>query len=136
MDVWDKQIDAILASNDTDAEIADKLLALYPQVPTNGQADLILEITPRVANTNYSKLSPLLTSTNSSEEVIETLLTDLIDRPDSLRLPLMLEMARSKGNPKSEDAHDLLEVILGDDYGEDWYQWSKKIAEWIASHPE
>lgn len=136
MEIWDKRVDAILESKGTDTEIADKLLELYPQVPTNGQADLILEIAPRVANTNYNRLSNLLTNSSSPEEVIETLLTDLIDRPDNVRLPLMLEMARSKENPKSEDAHDLLEVILGDDYGEDWELWSKKISEWIASHPE
>ena len=137
MDVWDKQIDALLASDGTDAEIADKLLELYPHMPTEGQADLILEIAPRIANDSYSnKLSVILTNATAPEEVLETLLTDLIDRPDTIRLPRLLDMARSKDNPKSGDAHDLLEALLGDDYGDDWDQWSKKISEWIASHPE
>ena len=136
MDVWDKQIDAILDSKATDTVIADKLLELYPRVPAEGQADLVLEIAPRISNENYSKLSNIMTNSSSPEDVIETLLTDLIDRPDKLRLPLLLDLARVKENPKSGDAHDLLEVIIGEDYGEDWDQWSKKVAEYIASHPE
>ena len=137
MDVWDKQIEALLASDGTDAEIADKLLELYPHMPTEGQADLILEIAPRIANDSYSnKLSVILTNATAPEEVLETLLTDLIDRPDNIRLPLLLDMARTKEHPKSGDARDLLEALLGEDYGEDWSLWSKKISEWIASHPE
>lgn len=136
MEVWDKQIDAILESKGTDAEIADKLLALYPQLPTNSQADLFLEITPRVSNQDYSKLSTIVTNATTPEDVIDELLNDLIDRPDKLRMPVLLDLARTKDNPKSEDAHDLLEVILGEDYGEDWNTWSKKISEWISTHPE
>ena len=136
MDVWDKQIDAILESKATDAEIADQLLELYPRVPAEGQADLILEIATRIASENYSKLSNIMTNAASSEEVVETLLTDLIDRPDKIRLPLLLDLARIQENPKSGDAHDLLEVLLGEDYGNNWDQWSKKISEWLASHPE
>lgn len=136
MDVWDKQVDAILTSPGTDAEIADKLLALYPQLPTNGQADLFVEIVPRIANTNYSKLANVMTNVTTPADVLDTLFTDAIDRPDSVRMPVLLDVARNQDNPKSEAAHDLLEVLLGDDYGDDWNLWSKKIAEWTASHPE
>src|SRR4051812_16155027 len=56
MEVWDKQIDTILESKAPDAQVVDKLIALYPQLPTNAQADLFLEITPRVPDKDYSKL--------------------------------------------------------------------------------
>jgi hypothetical protein len=136
MEVWDKQIDTILESKAPDAQIADKLLALYPQLPTNGQADLFVEIAPRVSDKDYSKLSTIVTNATTPEDVIDELLNDLIDRPDKVRMPVLLDLARTKDNPKAEDAHDLLEVILGDDYGEDWNVWSKKISEWISTHPE
>ena len=136
MEVWDNQIDAILASPAPDAEIADQLLKIYPQMPTNAQADLFLEITPRVPDENYSKLSGILTNATTTPEVLDTLLTDLVDRPDKVRLPVFLEVMRTTDNPKSQEAHDLLEVILGEDYGEDWDTWSKKISEWMTAHPE
>jgi len=135
-DIWDSQIDAILASQAPDAEIADKLLKLYPQMPTNAQADLFLEITPRVTDENYSKLSGILTNSTTTGEVLDTLLNDLVDRPDKIRLPVFLDVMRTTDNPKSPDAHDLLEAILGEDYGVDWDTWSKKISEWMTAHPE
>jgi hypothetical protein len=133
---WDAKIDEILASDATESEIGGKLLELYPSVPPEGQADLALEIAARTSNQDYGKLSNLMTNSITPEDVVEVLLTDLLDRPDTIRLPLLLDMARSKTNSKSEDAHDLLEALLGEDYGTDWNQWSKKISEWLASHPE
>jgi hypothetical protein len=133
---WDAKIDEILASDAPESEIGKKLLELYPTVPPEGQADLALEIAARTANQDYGKLANIITNTTTTGEVVDVLLNDLLDRPDNLRLPLLLDMARSKGNAKSEDAHDLLEALLGEDYGEDWSQWSKKISEWLASHPE
>jgi len=136
MAIWDKQIEEVLASKATDAEIADKLLALYPQVPTEGQADLMQEITTHISNDDYSKMSGILTNAITPVDVLDVMLIDLMTRPDNIHLPLLLEVARIKDNPKSEEAHDFLEVIIGDNYGDDWETWSKKIAEWIASHPD
>lgn len=133
---WDAKIDEILAADETDSEIGKKLLELYPVVPPEGQADLALEIAARTANQDYGKLANIITNTATPEEVVDVLLSDLLDRPDSVRLPLLLDLARSKTNAKAGEAKDLLEALLGEDYGADWVQWSKKISEWLASHPE
>lgn len=135
-DLWEKEVNEVLASQASDDEIADKLLKLYPQVPAEAQADLFVEITQHVSNQDYSKLANVLTNSTSPKEVLDVLLNDLIDRPDKLRMPLLMELMRDKQNPKSEEAHDFLEVIIGDDYGEDWDLWSKKVAEWMARHPD
>lgn len=132
---WEMQADEILATPGTDADISRKLLELYPRVPADGQADLALEIATRTADAQHEQLAKLMTNSTTPEEVVEVLLTDLLDRPDAIRLPLLLEIARSKENPKSPDAHELLEALLGEDYGEDWAVWEKKIAEHLASHP-
>lgn len=135
-DIWEQEVNAVLASQASDAEIADKLLKLYPQVPADAQADLFVEITQHVPNEDYRKLANVLTNSTSPPEVLDVLLNDLIDRPDKLRMPLLMDLMRDKQNPKSDEAHDFLEVIIGDDYGEDWDTWSKKIAEWMALHPD
>ena len=136
LETWSGQIETILAARSTDAEIANKLLEAYPSAPAEGQADLALEIAARISNENYGKLASLMTNSTTPGEVVETLLTDLLDRPDKIRLPLLLDMARATENPKAEDARDLLEALLGENFGSDWEGWSKKISEWLASHPE
>lgn len=131
-----EKIEQLLVSEESDSEVGKKLLELYPSAPPEQQADLMLEIASRLEDKDYGKLSNILTNTASSEDVVDTLLTDLLNRSDKLRLPLLLDMARSTENPKAEDARDLMEAIMGQDNGEDWNLWSQKISEWLASHPE
>lgn len=136
MEPWDGKIDQILAMDASEAEIGQKLLELYPAIPPAGQADLALEIAARTADADYSKLAAILTNSVTPADVVDVLVNDLLDRPDRLRLPLLLDLARSKDGAKAGEAKDLLEALVGQDYGEDWVLWSKKISEWLASHPE
>jgi hypothetical protein len=136
MAAWDVKIDEIIGADATEAEIGNRLFELYPSVPIEGKADLALEIAARTGNQDYSKLAGLMTNSVTPAEVAEVLLNDLLDRPDPIRLPLLLDIARSTTHPKAEDARDLLEALLGENYGENWNQWSAKISEWIARHPE
>ena len=35
-----------------------------------------------------------------------------------------------------ESARDMLVALMEQDHGKDWATWTKKISEWLASHPE
>jgi hypothetical protein len=89
-----------------------------------------------VADRDYAPLGNILTNTATGETIAEILLTDLLDRPDAVKLPLLLDLARNGDHLKAEDARDLLEVLLRVNLGSDWDAWAKKISEWLASHPE
>ncbi|MEY4388096.1 MAG: hypothetical protein RLY20_3379 [Verrucomicrobiota bacterium] len=129
-------MEKILNSQDSDAAISSKLIAIFPELPADQQEDLISQLAAQVSDKDYASLGNMLTNKATTVDVAEVLMTDLIDRPDSIRLPLLLDVARSPDHPKAEDAHDLLEVLLDVNYHNDWDAWAKKISEWLASHPE
>lgn len=133
---WDPRVEEILNAEGADAEKSARLLALFPQLPADQQEDLALQLAPQVPDKDYAPLGSILTNTATAGEVAEVLLTDLLDRPDSIKLPLLLDIARLPDHTKAEDARDLLEVMLDVNYGSDWEAWSKKISAWLASHPE
>ena len=59
-----------------------------------------------------------------------------IDVPNAVKLPLLLEVARTPQHPKAEEAKDLLELYLEEDYGADWNKWQANMEQWIKDNPE
>jgi len=66
------------------------------------------------------------------EDTLDTLMADLLNRPNSTKLPMFLDIARNPDHPKHEEARDMLELYLDEDYGADWATWEKKMKEWLA----
>jgi hypothetical protein len=133
---WSARIDELLGAEGTDAEISRKLLEMYPTLPPDGQAEAAPHLAALTPNEDHRSVANILTNAATPGEVADILLTDLLDRPDSIRLPLLLEIMRTPDNPVAADARDMLEALMGEDYGDDWELWAKKISEWQASHPE
>jgi len=42
-----------------------------------------------------------------------------------------LQVARTAGHPKAGEAREILEVFLGEDYGEEWETWQGKLDEFL-----
>jgi hypothetical protein len=135
-DDWAELVEAARSVEESDAAKSSRLLTLFPALPVEGKNEIAPDLAALTPNEAYASLSKLLTDPQASDEVLMVLFTDLLDRPDSIRLPLLLELARNAEHPKAEDARDMLTVELGEDVGTDWDAWAKKISEWLAGHPE
>ena len=81
-------------------------------------------------------LGKLLTDSKLPEEVLDVLIVDVLNRPNSLKLPLLLEVARDTQHPKAAEAKDLLELYLEEDYGSDWNKWQAKMEQWLKENPD
>jgi len=53
------------------------------------------------------------------ETVLDVLMADALNRPNGVKLPLLLEVAQNPDNAKAGEAKDLLELYLDGDYGSD-----------------
>jgi hypothetical protein len=60
-------------------------------------------------------------------------MTGLLNRPDNIKLPYLLEVARDEQNPKASEAQGLLESILDKNYEKDWDQWAAEIDQWLQA---
>lgn len=133
---WEDKLAKALTDEGTDAEISARLLALYPQLPPDGQAELAPHLVATLPDADYAGAGNLLTNVTTPEAVLDVLLTDLLDRPAATQLNTLLAVAQNAAHPKADDARDMLVALMEQDHGKDWAAWAKKISEWLASHPE
>jgi hypothetical protein len=134
---WEQRIDAVLGSDEIDeARKADALLAMLPTLPEDGQLEAVQHISNLLPDERYPSIAPILTNALSSEPVLEALLTDLLNRPDALKLPTLLQLARIPDHPKAGEARDVLEVYVDENFGTDWAKWDGAIQKFLRENAE
>jgi len=77
-----------------------------------------------------------LTNADLPENVLDVLLDDALNRPNSLKLPALLDIARNEQNPEAAQAKDFLELFLDEDYGTNWDQWQASMDQWLKENPD
>jgi hypothetical protein len=133
---WEDRLDDILGSDDEDKLKTTKLLELFPRMPEEGQEETARHLANLVEDADYAALGKILTNTTFPESVLDVLLQDALNRPNELKLPLLLDVAKGSGHPKAEEAKDLLELFLEEDYGTDWARWESEMQKWLKDNPE
>jgi hypothetical protein len=133
---WEDKIDDIVGSDDADTNKVKQLFALFPTLPPDGQEEVVQHLSNLVDDDDYKPLGDLLKDAKLPEGVLDELLADVLNRPNNLKLPLLLDVASNPDNAKHDEAKDLLELYLGDDYGSDWGQWGQHLTNWLQQNPE
>lgn len=133
---WEDKIDNIIGSDDPDTNKVKQLFALFPTLPPDGQEEVVQHLSNLVDDDQYAPLGELLKDDKLPEGVLDELLADALNRPNSLKLPELLAVASDPNNAKSSEAKDLLELYLGEDYGNDWNTWGTKMTNWLQQNPD
>jgi hypothetical protein len=134
---WDDKLNDILGTEGNDADKAKQMLEMFPRLPEEGQEEVAQHLSNLTPDENYSGLGQYLTNGTLSEAVLDVVMADLLNRPNSVKLPMLYEMARQGDqNPKAGDAKDILQLYLDDDYGDDWGQWNSKMTQWLKDNPD
>jgi hypothetical protein len=133
---WEKKLDDILGSEGDETSKAKQMLAIFRRLPTEGQVEVAQHVSNLLPDEEYAPLGKLLTDSKLPEEVLDVLVVDVLNRPNSVKLPLLLEVARDPTHPKAVEAKELLEVYLEADYGNDWSKWQAKLDQWMKDNPD
>ena len=133
---WEQRLDDILGGDEAEPFKAQKLLDMFPLLPPDAQVEVAQHLSNLLADDRYPELAKTFTNPKTSEEVLEVLMTDVLNRGNALKLPTLLEVARTEGHPKSEEARDVLEVFVDENYGTDWAKWEKAIQDWLKENPD
>jgi len=133
---WEGKIDDIVGSDDADTNKVAKLYALFPTLPPDGQEEAAQHLSNLVDDEDYKPLGEMLKNDKLPEGVLDELLADVLNRPHNLKLPLLLAVASDANHAKHEEAKDLLELYLGEDYGTDWNTWGQHMTNWLQQNPE
>ena len=133
---WSEKLDDILGSADDEAKKADLLLAMWKRLPEDGQVETMQHISNLLPDEKFSALIPAFTNAATPEAVLDIIMTDALNRPNGMKLPALLEVARTPNHPKAEESRDILEVFVDHNYGEDWPKWEKAVQDWLKENPD
>lgn len=128
--------DILLAENVDETTKATRLLEMLPALPESLQEETAQHICNLMPDEAYGALGPLLTNGVAPEAVLDIVMADLLSRPNGLKLPLLLQMARADQHPRSEEARSVLELHLEKDFGTDWAAWETSLQVWLKENPE
>jgi len=128
---WESAVDEVLGLDAEPSEVGKKLLKMLPQLPTDGRMEALQHAVNLLADADYEPIGKMFTDPKVTEDEVELLLRDVLNRSNAIKLPLLLQVARTAGHPKAGEAREILEVFLGEDYGEEWETWQGKLDEFL-----
>src|ERR1041385_2382838 len=92
---WEEKLDAILTSDKPDPDKAKDMIQMFPLLPTpEAQEEIAHHISNLTPDENYAPLASFLTNSALPEAVLDVFTEDVLNRPNSVKLPLLLDMAR------------------------------------------
>jgi hypothetical protein len=133
---WEQQLDDVLLSDADPNTKADKILAMIPTAPSNAQVELSQHLVNMVQDDHYDGAAQLLTNAATPAAVSTVLMNDLLNRNNTLKLPMLLAVARDDDHPLKDQARDMLELLIQEDNGSNWDQWAASINTWLQNNPQ
>ncbi len=133
---WEDRVDQILTSEVPEADKARKMLEMFPRLPEGGQVEVAQHLSNLVSDQDYPSLGRFLTNSALPERVLDVLVADVLNRPNGVKLPALLAVARDPQNSKAGEAKDILQLFLEEDYGTDWNTWQAKVDQWLKDNPD
>ena len=134
--VWETQIDQLLRSNIAETETAQLLINMLPTLPVEGKVEAAQHITNLILDPEYGRVLPLVKNPALPKEVLEVLVTDLMNREDAVKLPALLEIAKLPTHPHQEEALSDLQIFLDHDFGKDWNQWNTALKGYLKKQAD
>ena len=125
-----------MTSGVDDLEASQKIIGLMATLPDSNKveaADFLVALLP---DEGYHMLVPMLTNTQTKPDLLEVLMVDLVDRPNAIQVPLLLDIARNPTHPRNGEARELLGLYIEADHGNDWSAWEQAAQQFIAENPD
>ncbi len=133
---WEQRIDDVLVGKEEENQKAKRLLDLLPHLPEAGQVEAAQHLSNLLPDEEYPALAQTLTNAHTPEAVLDVLMTDVLNRPNAVKLTTLLEVARTPDHPKAEEARDVLEVFVDENYGDNWVAWESAVTNWLKENPD
>jgi hypothetical protein len=131
----EKLEEVLLAAGDPNSK-ADKILALMATASPDDQVELSRHLINMVQDDHYDGTAEVLTNASTQPAVATVLMNDLLNRHNTLKLPMLLAVAQNSDHPLAGQAKDMLELFLQTDYGTNWGQWSTAVGAWLQANEQ
>lgn len=129
---WELSINKLLDSDDENNKVAAELALILPTLPLEGQVEAVQHMVNLTEDDKYIVASNMLLNPGTHPELREVLLADVLDRPNSVKLPVLLAVMAVPGHPSLAEAHRSLREVLGSDFGISSAAWSAPVQSFLA----
>jgi hypothetical protein len=133
---WQDSLENVLASNELNEHKAQSLINLMRESPEPGQIEIVHHLVNLVDDNHYAMTGILLTNRQTSTNVLDVLTSDLLNRPNSVKLPAFVQILRIENHPKAGEARELLQHYVDNDFGADGNAWDQAVQAWLKDHEE
>ena len=133
---WDDKVSDILTDDSEITNKVEEFLKLYPSLPPEGKLEVVEHLNNLVEDESFAPLGKIAADPTTPAAVSKTIMDDLMNRPNSIHLPLALAIARNPQHPNAAAAKDDLELLLDEDHGEDWDAWEKEMNAYLKENPD
>ena len=127
---WEATISNALADDSISNEQAvDRLLVLAadPTVDETVRLDATEHALNLTEDETFSKVMPIWKDPATPVDMLDSILSDLYNRGDRVKLEAVLEAAKVANHPLHEDNIELLEFYVDENYGDDWDAWGEAV---------
>jgi hypothetical protein len=128
---WEAPINAILESAEDNNAVARRLDALAPTLPLEGQVEATQHMVNLLDDQNYQAALQKLTNLSTPPAVMEVIYSDILNRPNSVKLPALVNVFAAPGHPLRTEALDTLQIFVGRDLGNDPQAWNVAVQDFL-----
>lgn len=126
-ETWQKTINSILLDDGDAALISERLAAVLPGMPLEGQMEAAQHMVNLLSDDRYFTAEAVYFNSAMADPVRRLVFEDFMNRPNTVKLPLLVRTVRETGHPFRTEALDNLQVYIGQDEGEDWTRWDAVV---------
>lgn len=128
-EAWQRTINAILTDDAEPSLLSGRLAAALPGMPLEGQLEAAQHMVNLLGDEEYATAETVYFNPSMAEPVRRLVFEDFMNRPNTLKLPLLVRTLRESGHPLRNEAIENLQVYLGRDEGADWTRWDAAVRE-------
>ena len=125
--VWQGLLNTILMQDIHVNEIANNVLVILPRLPLDGQLEAAQHLVNLSADEDYSKAESVYFSAGLHPNVRRIVFEDLMNRPNAIKLPLLVRTLKEYGHPMRNEALENLQVLTGRNEGNDPARWDNVV---------
>jgi hypothetical protein len=124
---WEAPINALLDSDDENEVVARKLATLAPTLPLEGQVEAIQHMVNLLDDEQYELARSMVLNAGLHPDVREVVFSDVLDRPNEVKMPVLLAILGQPAHPLAVDARQNLQAYVGRDLGPNPAEWAAQV---------
>jgi len=111
------------------AMLSGRLASALPGLPPEGQMEAAQHMVNLLGDHEYLVAATVYFNSAIPEPVRRLVFEDFMNRPNAVKLPLLVRTLRERAHPMRNEALENLQVFIGRDEGDDPSRWEVAVSQ-------